>query len=123
MSLSNIAFAKSNTSESYWRTVGVFDASKWDDATWQSVKEVLSVKETKLCPTTSQCKSLMVRAAVNTNDQVKFVGTMLATAAEHPEWNAKKTLSETLQMSHADILAFAEASTKAKADKIKALKV
>lgn len=123
MSLSNIAFAKSNTSESYWRTVGVFDTQKWDEATWNSVKEVLSVKESKLAPTTAQCKSLMVRAAVNTNDQVKFVATMLNTTAEHQEWNARKTLSETLQMSSADVLAFAEASTKAKTEKIKALKV
>lgn len=123
MSLSNIAFAKSNTSESYWRTVGVFDTQEWDEATWTSVKEVLSVKESKLAPTTAQCKSLMVRAAVNTNDQVKFVATMLNTTAEHQEWNARETLSETLQMSSADVLAFAEASTKAKTEKIKALKV
>lgn len=123
MSLSNIAFAKSNTSESYWRTVGVFDTTKWDDPTWNFVKEVLSVKESKLAPTTAQCKSLMIRAAVNTNDEVKFVGTMLATPAEHQDYNACKTVSETLLMTSADILKYVEVNKTNKTNKIKALKV
>lgn len=86
----------------------------------EKLAKVMSVKDTETC-SAANAKAVLIKAAVGTSNKPAFAAYWLNKAAEHPEWNIKDSVKETLKVSSQDILDYIQKAQKSREDAIESL--
>lgn len=117
MGILNAAFLSNKTRDSYWRTIAVFNLTTEQV---EKLGKVIKVKETAQC-SAANAKAVLIKAAVGTTGKVAFSLYWMNKAAEHPEWNIKASVKETLLVSSEDILKYVAELENKKNDSLNSL--